>query len=77
MQKDFMFIDENIVLDFPMPEELKEFIDGLDAAFESGNISDWDYYHEVIGEFAKNEHNEGNITSEQMHAIWERYGTAG
>lgn len=77
MRKGFMFIDEEISMDFPMPEELREYIEGMDKAFEEDDIESWDYYHEVIGEFAKNTHNEGLITSEQMHAIWERYGTAG
>ena len=72
-----MFIDETIKLDFEMPEDLKEYIDGMDKAFEENDEMSWDFYHEVIGEFAKNVHNEGLITSEQMHAIWERYGTAG
>lgn len=35
------------------------------------------FYHEVIGEFAKNEYNRGALTFMQMTAIWERYGTAG
>lgn len=77
MRKGFMFIDETIKLDFEMPEDLKEYIDGMDKAFEENDEMSWDFYHEVIGEFAKNVHNEGLITSEQMHAIWERYGTAG
>lgn len=77
MRKGFMYIDEEISMDFLMPEELREYIDVMDKAFEENNEMDWDYYHEVIGEFAKNCHNEGFITSEQMHAIWERYGTAG
>ena len=77
MQKGFMFIDERIPMNFSMPEELREYIDGMDKAFEENDIDMWDYYHEVIGEFAKNCHNCNQITSEQMHAIWERYGTAG
>lgn len=77
MRKGFMFIDETIKLDFEMPEDLKEYIDGMDKAFKENDEMSWDFYHEVIGEFAKNVHNEGLITSEQMHAIWERYGTAG
>lgn len=77
MRKGFMFIDETIKLDFEMPEDLREYIDGMDKAFEENDEMSWDFYHEVIGEFAKNVHNEGLITSEQMHAIWERYGTAG
>ena len=77
MRKGFMYIDETISVDFPMPEELREYIDGMDKAFEENDEMSWDFYHEVIGEFAKNVHNEGLITSEQMHAIWERYGTAG
>ena len=77
MRKGFMFIDETIKLDFEIPEDLKEYIDGMDKAFEENDEMSWDFYHEVIGEFAKNVHNEGLITSEQMHAIWERYGTAG
>lgn len=77
MRKGFMFIDETIKLDFEMPEDLREYIDGMDKAFEENDEMSWDFYHEVIGEFAKNVHNEGLITSAQMHAIWERYGTAG
>lgn len=77
MQKGFMYIDETIPMDFPMPEELREYIDGMDKAFEENDDVTWDYYHEVIGEFAKNCHNQNKITSKQMHAIWERYGTAG
>lgn len=72
-----MYIDEEISMDFPMPEELREYIDGMDKAFEENDIDSWDYYHEVIGEFAKNMRNMGCISSDQMHAIWERYGTAG
>ncbi len=77
MRKGFMYIDETIALNFKMPDELQEYIDGMDKAFEENDTETWDYYHEVIGEFAKNTHSEGLITSEQMHAIWERYGTAG
>lgn len=72
-----MFIDETIELDFDMPEELKEYCDGMDKAFEDNDTLQWDFYHEVIGEFAKNTRNEGYITTEQMYKIWERYGTAG
>ena len=78
MRKGFMFIDENIKLDFPMVNpEFKEYIDGMDKAFDEGNQVKFDYYWEAIGAFAKNEYHVGNITSEQMHAVWERYGTGG
>lgn len=77
MQKGFMYIDETIPMDFDMPEELREYIDGMDKAFEENDETSWDYYHEVIGEFAKNTCSEGLITSDQMYKIWERYGTAG
>ena len=72
-----MYIDETIILDFKMPEELKEYCDGMDKAFEDNDEIKWDFYHEVIGEFAKTERNQGNITTDQMYKIWERYGTAG
>lgn len=77
MTKGDMFIDEEITLDFPMTDEFRRFINGLDKAFEENDKIKWEYYHEVIGEFAKNEHNVGNLTSDQMHMVWERYGTAG
>lgn len=77
MWKGFMYIDEEIPMNFPMPEELREYIDGMDKAFEENDTVMWDYYHEVIGEFAKTCRNNNQITSEQMHAIWDRYGTAG
>ena len=77
MRKGFMYIDEEITLDFPMDEELKRYIDGMDKAFEENDEQSWDFYHEVIGEFAKNEYNRGALTFNQMTAIWERYGTAG
>lgn len=77
MRKGFMYIDETIPMDFPMPEELREYIDGMDKAFEENDSVTWDYYHEVIGEFAKNCCSCGEITEEQREAIWERYGTAG
>ena len=77
MQKGFMKIDETIDLDFDMPEELREYCDGMDKAFEEDDIDTWDYYHEVIGEFAKNECSCGYITSEQRNLIWEKYYTAG
>ena len=72
-----MYIDETIPMDFPMPKGLREYIDGMDKAFEENDEDTWDYYHEVIGEYAKNCCNQHKITSRQMHAIWERYGTAG
>lgn len=77
MKKGFMYIDEEITLDFPMPTELKEYCDGMDAAFERNDQPTWDYYHEVIGSFAKQEYSVGHITFDQMYMIWERYGTAG
>lgn len=77
MKKGFKYIDEEIKLDFPMPEELKEYCDGLDKAFEENNDLDWDFYWEAIGSFAKNCCYEGTITGDQMVAIWERYGTGG
>ena len=77
MRKGFMYIDETIKLDFKMPEELQEYIDGMDRAFADNDEDTWDYYHEVIGEFAKNTCSEGLITTEQRNKIWERYGTAG
>lgn len=77
MKKGDMFIDEEIILDFPMTDEFKEYINGLDKAFEENDSRSWNFYIEVIGEFAKNEYNVGNLTSEQMHMVWERYGTAG
>lgn len=77
MRKGFMYIDETVKLDFDMPEELEEYCLGMDKAFEENDTDTWDYYHEVIGEFAKNTCSEGLITSEQRDKIWERYGTAG
>lgn len=77
MKKGFMYIDETVTLDFPMPDELQRYIDGMDRAFEEDDTDSWDFYHEVIGEFAKNTCNEGYITTEQRNKIWERYGTAG
>lgn len=78
MRKGHMYIDEEIILDFPMVnEEFKEYTEKLDEAFEEDDWMKWNYYWEAIGEFAKNEHAIGNITSEQMHMVWERYGTAG
>ena len=77
MQKGFMYIDETIKLDFDMPEELRKYVDGMDKVFEENDDVAWDYYHEVIGEFAKNTCNEGFITTKQRNMIWERYGTAG
>ena len=77
MRKGFMYIDETVELDFDMPEELKEYCLGTDKAFEENDTTTWDYYREVIGEFAKNTCSEGYITSEQRDKIWERYGTAG
>lgn len=72
-----MFIDKDIKLNFPMTDEFKKFIVELDKAFDDNDPVKWDYYWEVIGEFAKNEFYEGNLTSEQMQMVWERYGTAG
>lgn len=77
MQKGFMKIDEGITLDFDMPEGLREYCDGIDKAFEEDDIDLWDYYREVIGEFAKNECSQHHITREQMDLIWEKYYTAG
>lgn len=77
MRKGFMYIDETVVLDFDMPEELREYVNELDKAFEVDDEVTWDTYHEVIGEFAKNTCSEGLITTEQRNKIWERYGTAG
>ena len=37
MRKGFMYIDEEITLDFPMDEELKRYIDGMDKAFEEND----------------------------------------
>lgn len=77
MQKGFMSIDESIQMDFDMPAELREYIEGMDKAFENNDEATWDYYHGVIGKFAKNEYNIGHISATQMYAIWERYGAAG
>lgn len=77
MKKGFMFIDENIVLDFPMSDELKECVDIMDKAFAENDTGAWDEYYDVIGLDAKTEHACGRITSDQMHAIWERYHTGG
>ena len=77
MQKGFMYINENIKLDFEMREELQHYIDSMDEAFEENDEIKWDYYHEVIGAFAKNEWACGYITTKQRDAIWERYSTAG
>lgn len=77
MRKGFMYIDEIISIDFDMSEELHEYIDGMNKAFEGSAEDACDYYHEVIGEFAKNTCSECLITTDQMYKIWERYGTAG
>lgn len=77
MQKGFMYIDETVTLDFEMPDELKKEIELMEKAFADNDESTWDLYHETIGVFAKGLHSEGKLTSEQMHKIWERYGTAG
>lgn len=39
MQKGFMKIDEGITLDFDMPEELREYCDGMDQAFEENDMA--------------------------------------
>lgn len=49
----------------------------MDKAFEEDDIDSLDYYHEVIGEFAKNECSQHHITREQRDLIWEKYYTAG
>lgn len=77
MRKGFMVIDEDVPLNFKVEGELQEWIDGLEKAFADGDTETWDYYHEYIGEFAKNEYSCGNITAEQRDAIWYRYCTAG
>ena len=77
MQKGFMYIDETITLDFEMPDVLREYIEGMDKAFEENDTTSWDFYHEAIGSLAKGFYNMGLITSRQMHDVWERYGTAG
>ena len=51
-----------------MDEELKRYIDGMDKAFEENDEQSWDFYHEVIGEFAKNEYNRGALAFKQMTA---------
>ena len=77
MRKGFMYIDETVKLDFDVPEELREELNILDMAFENGDTETWDLYHESLGEYVKGLYSAGDITSKQMHMIWERYGTAG
>lgn len=77
MQKGFMYIDETIKLDFDMPEELQAELTILDKAFEENDVATWDVYYDSIGAYAKGMYSMGKITSEQLHKIWERYGTAG
>ncbi len=77
MQKGDMVIDETINIDFPMRDILKEDVEALEKAFVEDDISTWEIYWDIIGIVAKNEHACGYITSDQMHAIWERYYTGG
>lgn len=77
MQKGFMYIDETIQLDFEMPKELQDCIKELDTAFEKNDEAMWDTNFESVGVLAKGFYSMGEISSEQMHKIWERYGTAG
>lgn len=75
MQKGFMFIDETIILDFPMSQSMKEAVDNLDNAFETGDVLLWDKWHEITGVIAKTDNACNMLTHDQMVLIWERYGT--
>lgn len=77
MRKGFMYIDEEITLDFPMTQWLKESTDNLNIAFETNDYDLWLTEWDIVGVIAKTDHACGYITSEQMHKVWERYGTAG
>lgn len=75
MQKGSMFIDETVSINFPMSHVLEETVNGLNAAFNSGDELTWATLWEVVGLTAKTEHACGRLEYEQMVAIWERYGT--
>lgn len=75
MQKGFMFIDETIILDFPMSKNMKEAVDNLDNAFETEDELLWNKWHEITGVIAKTDNACNMLTHEQMVSIWERYGT--
>lgn len=70
-----MTIDEEVVLDFEMTPWLKELVDDMERAFETGDEVLWDTNFDTIGHCAKTDHMCGYITSEQANKIYERYGT--
>lgn len=77
MRKGFMHLNEDAKVVADAPGELGEWITALEKAFEEDDYATWDYYHEYIGEYAKNQCSAGEITSEQRNLIWDRYCTAG
>ena len=69
-----MYLDNDIVIDFPLPLSLQDDIKELDRDFSSGNDLDFALVLEIFEATAKQSYINGNITAEQLNLLFRRYG---
>lgn len=69
-----MYLDNDIVIDFPLPLSLQDDIKELDRDFSSGNDLHFALVLEIFEATAKQSYINGNITAEQLNLLFRRYG---
>ena len=72
-----IIMDDEIPLNYEMPEELKYVCDAMIKAAYDGDLLTWGMYEDNIGSFAKVIHLQGRITKECRDAIYQRFRTGG
>lgn len=69
-----MYLDNDIVIDFPLPLSLQDDIKELDRDFSSGNDLHFALVLEIFEATAKQSYINGNITAGQLNLLFRRYG---
>lgn len=68
-----IYRDDSVILDFPMPETLRNLVQEADEFFEK---DDWFWYDTRVREIESTTKQEvlcGLLTEEQFHKVWRRY----
>lgn len=69
-----MYLDENIVIDFPVPLLVKQDMAELDEDFRKGDDLHFALVLEIFEPTVKQSRINGNITDSQLDLLFRRYG---
>ena len=69
-----MFIDDTIVIDFPIPKSLQWDINQLEDDYKRDDELDFALHLDGFEAMAKQAHINGNITANQLRKLFHRYG---